>query len=78
MPWLFGLALLAGYAVLVPVLGLMIASIIYFPVVAMLSGYELAHGRWWIIAVMTAGVGAFLFVFAHFLRIPLPVGLLGW
>ena len=78
LPWLFGLALLTGYAVLVPVLGLMIASIIYFPIAAVLSGYNLGHGRWWIIAVMTAGVGAFLFAFAHFLRIPLPVGLLGW
>jgi len=56
----------------------MIASIIYFPVIAVLSGYELAHGRWRIIAVTTAGVCVFLFLFAHLLRIELPVGLLGW
>jgi putative tricarboxylic transport membrane protein len=78
LPWLLGLALLAGYAVLVPVLGLMTASIIYFPIAAVLSGYKLAHGRWWIIAATTAGVGVLMFVFAHFLRIELPVGLLGW
>lgn len=78
LPWLFGIGLLAGYAVLVPVVGFIIASIIYFLIVVVFSGCEIGDGRWWIIAATTIGVGVFLFICARFLQIELPLGLLGW
>jgi hypothetical protein len=68
---LFGLALLAGYAMLVPVL-IDDASIICFPVVPVLSGYKLART---VVDHCRRPQGCvFMFVFAHFLRINCPSG----
>lgn len=75
---MFGLALLAAYAILVPVVGFIIASMAYFLIVVVFSGYELEDGRWWMISGATVGVGVFLFICAQFLQIQLPIGLLGW
>ena len=77
LSWLFGLGLMAGYAVLVPLVGFILASMIYFLSVVVFSGFRRADGRWGLIAATTMGVGVFLFAAAHFLRIDLPVGLLG-
>jgi len=77
LPWLLALAMMAGYAILVPVVGFVPASMIYFLMVAVFSGYRRGSGRWWRMAVATAGVGVFLFLCARFLRIELPAGLLG-
>ena len=74
---MLALGFMAGYAILVPVIGFIPASMIYFLVVATSSGYRRGGGRWWRITVVTAGLGVFLFVCARFLRIELPVGLLG-
>lgn len=78
MSWIFGLAFLVGYALLLPVLGFIIASLIYFVIITVFSGYRPAGRRWWKIAAITAGVGVFLVAFAKFLQVQLPVGLLGW
>jgi putative tricarboxylic transport membrane protein len=70
MHWLLAVALLVCYALLVPVLGFIVTSLIYFVITAVLAGFK----RWWTLAVTTAGIGVFLFLSARFLRIDLPVG----
>jgi hypothetical protein len=77
LSWLQGVGFIAAYAVLVPIIGFIFSSMIYFLTVAIFSGYRRGEGRWWRIIVATAGVGIFLSVCARFLRIELPAGLLG-
>jgi putative tricarboxylic transport membrane protein len=70
MHWLLSVGLLVGYALLVPVLGLILSSVIYFAVTASLVGGK----SWRTLAVTAVGIGLFLFLAARFLKLDLPVG----
>jgi putative tricarboxylic transport membrane protein len=74
--WVHGLALLCGYALLVPVIGFVAASLAYFVLVLVLSGYTREAGRWRAAGAMTIAVGVLLFGFARLLSVDLPGGML--
>jgi hypothetical protein len=74
LPWLYGLALLVGYAVLVPAIGFLAASVIYFVVTVVVAGYKLTRLRALAVAATTGGIVLFLLAFPRFLQIELPVG----
>ncbi len=78
MPYLATIGLLLGYVVLLPLVGLTVASAVFFLVVVVLSGFKLAEGRWILVVATTLGIFAFLFLFAQLLQVQLPVGMLGF
>ncbi len=78
MPFLATIGLLLGYVILLPLVGLSVASAVFFLVVVILSGFKLAEGRWILVVATTVGIFAFLFLFAQLLQVQLPVGMLGF
>lgn len=69
---------LMGWTALAPILGFVIASLIGFAAVGVVAKYDRWSVRGWLgfgLAAL-AGVLAFCFVFAVFLNVPLPQGVL--
>ncbi len=77
MPWLLGVGSVALYALLVPVLGFVVASAAYFLGVVAVTGYASSIRRWVVAIATTVGVLIFLNIFTQMLNVALPTGIFG-
>jgi putative tricarboxylic transport membrane protein len=77
MPWWMTMGLLVLYALAVPFLGMLIASVLWFGAVCYLSGYYRRPGAWRAIAITLVLIFVVLFGSESLLRMNLPVGVFG-
>ncbi len=62
------------YSILLPVLGYLLSTLIFFPVLYSIFGVR-SWGKSLVLGLLTAGL--FYAIFAHFAEVPLPKGFLG-
>jgi putative tricarboxylic transport membrane protein len=75
VPAVLGIGLVGVYALLVPAVGFIAASMIFFLLVMFLSR-SADSKRWKLVSVLTIAIGVFLFSFQRLLQVDLPAGFL--